>query len=184
MLQDRNKIVNKKRWTPLLFLGWMPSKILKVLEIWRVSQNLWSKLMLLKGWLVWMSLVLWYPSIIETFLAKPFYFLSSDEFTILWVISTLTILKVHTTFLAQSVTAGKLQNVLPDFCTSLIVWREIARRSNWTVNILYVPNWIFADDQKMQVMGREWVALWNEISCRNRECRPPRVWYEMWTPLC
>lgn len=86
--------------------------------------------------------------------------------------------------LVQSVTAGKLQNILPDFCTSLINWREIARRSNWTVNIVYIPNRIFADDQKMQVMGKERIALWNEIFCRNRECRPPSVWQEMWTPLC
>lgn len=61
--------------------------------------------------------------------------------------------------LVQSVTAGKLQNILPDFCTSLINWREIARRSNWTVNIVYIPNRIFADDQKMQVMGKERIAL-------------------------
>lgn len=86
--------------------------------------------------------------------------------------------------IVQSVTAGKLQNILPDFCTSLINWREIARRSNWTVNIVYIPNRIFADDQKMQVMGKEQIALWNEISCRNGECRPPSVWQEMWTPLC
>lgn len=180
ILQDENDIVNKKRWIPLLFLGWMPSKIFKVLEIWEFSQNLWSKLTLLKGWLIWMSRVIWYPSIIETFLTKSFYFLSSDEFLIFWVISILTTWKVQRKFIVQSVTAGKLQIILPDSCTSLIIWREIVRRSNGIVN---TPNWISAaDDQKTQVMGRE-RGLWNKIYCRNRECRAPSVCYEMQIPL-
>lgn len=181
ILQDENDIVNKKGWIPLLFLGWMPSKIFKVLEIWEFSHNLWSKLMLLKGWLIWMSRVIWYPSIIETFLSKSFYFLSSDEFLIFWVISILTTWKVRRKFIAESVTAGKLQIILPDSCTSLIIWREIVRRSNGIGNI---PNWISADDQKTQVMGREQEGLWNKISCRNRECGAPSIWYEVQIPLC
>lgn len=159
----------------------MPSEIFKVLEIREFSQNLWSKLILLKGWLTWMNWVIWYHSIIETFLTKSFYFLSSDEFLIVWVISILTTWKMHRKFIVQTVTAGKLQIILPDSCTSLVIWREIVRRSNWTVNI---PNWISADDQKLQVMGRELEGLWNEISFRIGECRAPSVWYEMQTPLC
>lgn len=128
------------------------------------------------GSYVW---VIWFPSI-ETLLIKSFYFLSSDKFLIFWVISILTSWKVHRKFIVQSVTAGILQIILPGSCTSLIIWREIVRRSYWTVNI---TNWISADDQKTQVMGRGWEGLWNEI-CRNRECRAPGVWYEMQTPLC
>lgn len=138
--------------------------------------------MLLKERLMWMSLVLGYSSITETFLTKSFYFLSCDGFLIIWVISNLTMLKMHRAFTAQSVTARKLQNILPDFCISLIIWREITR-SHWTVNIACLPNWIFADEQK-RMMGREQVDLWNEISCRSKERRPPIAWYEMRTPLC
>lgn len=127
-----------------------------------------------------MSQVIWYPSIIETFLTKSFYFLSSDEFLIFWVICILTSWKVHRKFIVKSVTAGKLQIILPGSCTPWIIWREIVRRSYWTGNI---TNWISADDQKIQVMGRRWEGLWNESSCRNRECRAPNVWYEMKTPL-
>lgn len=56
-----------------------------------------------------------HPSITEIFLTKPFYFLLSDEFLIIWVIFILKILKVHSTFVVHSVTAGKLKNILPKF---------------------------------------------------------------------
>lgn len=128
-----------------------------------------------------MSQVIWYPSVIETFLTKSFYFLSSDEFLIVWMLSILTTWEVRRKFIVQSVTARKLPIIPPGSCTSLVIWREIVRRSNWTVNI---TNWISADDKKTQVMGRGWEGLWNEISCRNRECRAPSIWYEMQAPLC
>lgn len=93
-----------------------------------------------------------HPSIAEGFLTKPFYLLSSNECLIIGVIFFLTVLKV-----AQHIcsTLGHSRETAEHAARFLIICRQIARRFNWSVNIASLPNWIFADDQKMQAMGTD-----------------------------